>query len=113
MIVEQNNQEEETLILILHIFIFKVYPYSHIQSYEQLDNEKQLPSREAFYNHLYNEEVGEDDYIHAQNVWDSLGFTSLRNFAECYQIFDVLILADVFEDFRKLSMEVDHLDPLW
>ena len=37
----------------------------------------------------------------------------MRNYHDLYMITDVLILADVFENFRKIGMENYKLDPAW
>ena len=87
-----------------------VYPYSYIDSYERLD-EKELPPREAFYNKLHKEPISEEDYALVQKLWTELNL-DMRSFAELYLLWDVYNLVDVFEDFRRMSMKEDGLEPL-
>ena len=44
-----------------------VYPYDYIDCLDKLD-EKQLPPK-AFYSRLYDSDITDEDYEHAQNVW--------------------------------------------
>ena len=46
-----------------------VYPYEHMDSWEKFD-ENILPPKEAFYSNLNLEDISDEDYTHAQKVWD-------------------------------------------
>lgn len=46
-------------------------------------------------------------------VWKKMKCTSLEDYTRIYMINDVLLLADVFENFRALSLRVYQLDPCW
>ena len=46
-----------------------VYPYEHINSWDRFE-ETQLPPISAFYSNLNMSSISEDDYQHAQKVWD-------------------------------------------
>ena len=46
----------------------EVYPYDYVTSINKL-KETKLPSKEAFYSKLYDEEISDKDYQHANNVW--------------------------------------------
>ena len=54
-----------------------VYPYDYISSLEKL-SETQLPPKEEYYSKLNDEDITEDDYQHANNVWDSFKCKSLN-----------------------------------
>ena len=45
-----------------------VYPYEYMDSLERF-NETKLPPKEAFYSRLTGEDISDEDYAHAQNVW--------------------------------------------
>ena len=47
-----------------------VYPYNYVDSIEKL-KETKLPPKEAFYSKLYDEEISDEDYQHALNVWNT------------------------------------------
>ena len=50
---------------------------------------------------------------HAQMVWNEFGFKTLREYHNLYNMSDVLLLADVFENFRDVCSEHYKLDPAW
>ena len=88
-----------------------IFPYSYFDSLARLD-ETTLPHREHFKNDLTNEECSEEDYSHAQLAWEQFGCSSFGEYMLCYLQLDVLLLADVFEAFRKLSLDQDGLEPV-
>ena len=48
-----------------------VYPYDYIDCFERL-SETTLPPIESFYSELSKSGISEDNYTHAQNVWETL-----------------------------------------
>ena len=89
-----------------------VYPYDYMDGFEKLQETK-LPPREAFYSTLTDEGVSQADYEHAQQVWKEMGITSMREYHNLYLKTDVLLLCDVFENFRDVCMKHNQLDPAW
>ena len=87
-----------------------VYPYDYVSSLKKL-SETQLPLKEEFYSKLNDEDISEDDYQHAINVWNTFNCKTMRDYHDLYLKSDVLLLADVFENFRKTCMEHYNLDP--
>ncbi|KAK3800107.1 hypothetical protein RRG08_015073 [Elysia crispata] len=81
-----------------------VYPYEFMDSWGCFE-ETQLPPKEAFYSKLSGEHISDSDYEHAQRVWKTFGCQTLGNYADLYCRTDVLLLADVFENFRKTSQK--------
>ena len=78
-----------------------VYPYDYMDSLKRL-SETQLPPKEAFYSKLSGDGISEADYMHAQRVWNEFGMKTLRDYHDLYNQSDVLLLADVFENFRDV-----------
>ena len=72
---------------------------------------RELAAREDFYNSLSGEHVSEDDYAHALRVWNAFGIETLGEYSDLYLKTDVLLLADVFENFRDSCLEAYRLDP--
>ena len=86
-----------------------VCPYDYIDSFNKF-NEK-LPPKEEFYSILNNEHISDEDYKHAQNVWNTFSLKNMGEYHDLYLASDVLLLADVFENFRKTCLEYYKLDP--
>uniref|UniRef100_UPI0035900141 uncharacterized protein n=1 Tax=Myxine glutinosa TaxID=7769 RepID=UPI0035900141 len=86
-----------------------IYPYDYMDSFERF-NETQLPSKENFYNKLNNSHISDKDYVHAQNVWEKYNIKNLGEYHDLYLKTDVLLLADVFEAFRKESSYLMYYD---
>ena len=88
-----------------------VYPYEYMDSFERFVKEEALPKKEAFYSHLNLSDISDRDYQHAVKVYDVLECRDLGDFHDCYLWSDVLLLADVFENFRDTCQEKYGLDP--
>ena len=87
-----------------------VYPYEYMDSLERLDETK-LPPKEAFYSKLTGEGISNEDYEHAKKVWEVFDMKTLQDYHDLYNKTDVLLLADVFENFRKICLNNYKLDP--
>ena len=87
-----------------------VYPYEYMSSWEKFDDHS-LPPREAFYSTLAGAGISEGDYEHAQRVWDVFGCTTMGDYHDLYLQTDVLLLCDIFENFRRTALETYSLDP--
>ena len=87
-----------------------VYPYEYMDSLERL-KETQLPPREAFYSRLNDEGISDEDYAHARKVWKTFEMKTLQDYHDLYNETDVLLLADVFENFRDICIKNYKLDP--
>ena len=87
-----------------------VYPYEYMDGWDKF-NEKSIPSKESFYSSLSMENITEMDYIHANNVFKTFDLNNLSDYHDLYVKSDTLLLADVFENFRKACIETYELDP--
>ena len=87
-----------------------VYPYDYVLSLSKV-SEKQLPTKEAFYSKLNDEHITDEDYTHALNVWSTFKCKTIRDYHNLYLKSDVLLLADVFENFRATCLRHYNLDP--
>ncbi|KYN02004.1 hypothetical protein ALC62_07181 [Cyphomyrmex costatus] len=87
-----------------------VFPYEYVDSVERL-NDTRLPPRESFHSSLTGDTVSESDYAHAENVWQRFAVRTLGEYSDLYLKTDVLLLADVFENFRDSCVASYGLDP--
>ena len=74
-------------------------------------NETSLPSKEHFYNEFNEENISDADYHHAIQVFTSFNCQTLGDYHELYLLSDVLLLTDVFENFRAVCLQAYNLDP--
>lgn len=89
-----------------------VFPYDYVDSLRKLE-EPCLPPREVFHSILNDADIEEEDYEHAQKVWNTFEIQTLRGYHDLYLESDVILLADVFENFRDICLENYDLDPAW
>ena len=87
-----------------------IYPYEYMDSWARF-SETSLPDKQMFYSKLNDEHITEDEYAHAQTVWETFDCKTLGEYHDLYVKTDVALLADVFENFRKLCLEQYGLDP--
>ena len=87
-----------------------IYPYEYVDSFEKFA-ETSLPSKEDFYSSLNDQHISEEEYTHAKEVWKTFDCKTLGDYHDLYVKTDVALLADVFENFRKLCLKQYGLDP--
>ena len=87
-----------------------VYPYDYMDSFQKF-SQTQLPKREDFYSLLTDEEISEEEYAHAGKVWETFGIENMGQYHDLYLKSDVLLLADIFENFREQYLDTYGLDP--
>jgi hypothetical protein len=87
-----------------------VYPYSYADSWDKFDA-TELPPIEAFYNDLDESPCDTEDYEQAQKVWNLFECKTFGEYHDLYLKSDVLLLADVFENFREMSLSYYGIDP--
>ena len=86
------------------------YPYEWVDNIEKLDSIG-LPPRESSYSKLNQRSISEKEYEHANKVYHTLNRSSFKDYHLTYLKTDVLLLADVFENFRKTCLGYYRLDP--
>ena len=87
-----------------------IYPYEYMTNWDKF-KETKLPPREAFHSKLNMAGVREEDYEHARRVWKEFGLKDLGEYHDLYLKTDVILLANVFEEFRKVCLKNYGLDP--
>lgn len=87
-----------------------VFPYNYVTSYEKLKTVA-LPSKNDFYDVITDTMISDEDYCRAERAWDIFQCKSLGNYSDIYIQSDVLLLANIFENFRDICMKNYKLDP--
>ena len=83
-----------------------------MDSWEKFDKNT-LPPKEAFYSNLYLQDISDEDYKHAKKVWDVYEIKNLGEYHDVYVQSDILLLSDVFENFRNMCLSIYKLDPTY
>lgn len=86
------------------------FPYAYFDSLQRFE-ECELPPIEAYYNDLMEECLTDEDYEEAKNIYSRFGLKNLGELHDLYVETDVLLLADVFENYRNICMKTYSLDP--
>ena len=109
---ELSESETELYNTLFELISSKgVYFYEYVTSASVLD-EDALPKQKFFYSHLTDESITDEEYARAENVWTKFKMKSLWNYHDLYLITDVLLLADVVQNFQKVCHNNYGIDPL-
>ena len=84
------------------------FPYNYVNP-ENLEN-KELPDKKYFYNMLKLKDINDKDYKIVKNFYKNMQFKNIKEYLECYLISDITLLADVFNNFRKIIFDNLGLD---
>ena len=80
--------------------------------WEKFD-ETRLPPKDVFRSNLNSEDIRDEDYAHAQKVWDVFAIKNLGEYYNLYAQTDTILLVDLFESFRNECLETYELDPTY
>ena len=89
-----------------------VYPYEYMDSWKRF-KEEPLPDKESFYSELNSEHITDEDYAHAQKVWDTFNIKNLGEYHDLFVQSDTALFADVSENFSDTCLEIYGLDPAY
>ena len=87
-----------------------MYPYEYMDSWEKC-NEVSLPNKESFYSELNKEGITDENYVHAQKVWEVFKIKNLGEYHDLYVQSVTFLLRDVYENFRDRCIDTYKLDP--
>ena len=99
MMAHVQNSEQQDLLLRK-----EVYHYDYVDELSKFAKTKLSP-REDFYSQLQEEGISDEDYAHAQKVWDVIHCNVFGEYHDLYLKTDVLLLADAFEYFRNACLD--------
>ena len=84
------------------------FPYNYVNP-ENLKN-KELPEKNHFYNMLKLKDINDKQYNQVKNFYKNMKFKNIREYLQCYLTSDITLLADVFNNFRKIIFDNLELD---
>ncbi|XP_074036831.1 uncharacterized protein [Leptinotarsa decemlineata] len=87
-----------------------VFPYSFIDSLDKL-NYSSIPSKADFFDKLNERHISDNEYDRVKQVWKTFNCRDLGEYSDIYLKSDVLLLCDIFENFRNMSLSTYKLDP--
>ena len=87
-----------------------IYPYDYMDDFNKF-NETELPSKEHFYSNLSEQDITDEDYKRAKQIWKHFNIKNLGEYHDLYLKTDVLLLTDAFENFRTQCLKDYDLDP--
>ena len=107
-----------------HLKILKqkgAYLYEYMNSFKRF-NEDKLCARKYFYSSTKDKKISEngkisvghvsiEDYMVFEKIWDKFNMKNMGDYHDHYSKKDVLLLADVFENFINTYLKYYELDP--
>jgi len=87
------------------------FPYEYCTSYEKMANTTSLPKLKRFYSKLSEQSISMEDHKFAKQVWKEYKCGNLIDYCKLYCKIDVILLAEIFQKFRKEMMAFSSLDP--
>ena len=87
-----------------------VYPYDYMDSFKKF-SENRLPDRCKFFSSLKDKCISEKEYLKANNIWNVFKINTISeintisDYHDLYLKTDVLLLADVFEEFINTCLD--------
>ena len=88
------------------------YPYEYMDSIEKFKEDKP-PPQEAFFSKLSGSGISKKNYELVLAVWIAFNMKTMLDYHNLYNKTDVLLLADVFENFRDICLKNYGLDPVY
>ena len=65
-------------------------------------NKCKNPLYKNYYSKFNMSNISKEDYVHSQKIWNTFKIQDLGEYHDLYVKTDVLLLADVFENIRKM-----------
>ena len=87
-----------------------IYPYDYMDLFNRFE-EIENPPKHAYYSILNDQEITDEDYEHSIKIWKEDQIKNLGEYHDLYLKIDVLLLAEIFENFRNVCLKHYELDP--
>ena len=76
---------------------------------DNLENEN-LPEKKSFNNILTMKDISDEEYNNEKDFYEKMKFKNIKECLECYLKSDITLLADNFNNFRKIIFDQFELD---
>ena len=110
--IKELNQNKKSKVLKM-LKQKGIFPYEHYKSFESLQSAKKFPPKKAFYSHLNETHINEDDYRNGKKVFSFFKLNSMEEYMKLYNALDVILLAEVFIKYREMVIHHFELDPIY
>ena len=80
--------------------------------FSKFDIETSVLKKEDFKNDLNDSDISDEDYSFYNEICKDFNLKTMKDYHDLYLKTDVLLLADVFENFRLTCYKYYELDPL-
>ena len=87
-----------------------VYPNEYMDEWKTFS--EILPEKEEFYSNLNMENITDADYMHVKRARKDFEINKIVKYYDLCLKSDTLLLADAFENVRKMCLKIYYLDPL-
>ena len=84
------------------------FPYNYVNK-SNLEIEE-LPDKKHFYNMLKLKDITDKEYKKVKEFYENMKFKNIKEYLECYLKSDITLLADIFNNFRKIIFDNLGLD---
>ena len=88
-----------------------IYPYSFMDSYDKFDIDPLTLIKSNFRSDLTGEDISDEDFEFYKEICNKFNIKTLGEYHDLYLKSDVLLLSDVFENFRETCFQYYKLDP--
>jgi hypothetical protein len=89
-----------------------IFPREHINSFAKLEDTKKS-KKFQFYSSLRGQGISYKHYQRFKKVWRIIRNVTICKYSDLYLWTDVLLVADVFENFRDVCLKGCGLDPAY
>ena len=105
-IITKNHFQDKFELVNKNFKIFLIYVNS-----DNL-NEKNLAEKKYLNNILTMKDISDEEYKNVQSFYKNMKFKNIKDYLECYLTSDITLLADNFNNFRKIIFDQFELDPV-
>ena len=76
-----------------------------------MDSTTKIPGRKDFYSTIQEKSISKEEHRFASQMWQTFKIKNLTDYSKLYCEIDTLLLAEIFQKFRKTMLKFGGLDP--